>query len=297
MKKQRKKILIILILLIILVTTASLTLGKYAYNSIWNYYLSSKDFYFESDLLDINTKKNSLLRWDGNNVYFTVKNSLNKELISEYDISYKITCTVLNEQADYIDCILNGTNSSVFNGSLASIAKCKNVVDSEDVSALNKTECELNGYTWYEGITSKDNYFNLTLKDATKEIDEVSVKIVAESLTPYHKTLVGVFNLNKVDEEEADVVTYFQTFDDYDELSIINTTTSEKCLLIGFDANNYLLDLDINSVLEYNTDSNGKINEIKTKIEKQKSVVYNFYKLNDEKTYSISDFSIEEKEC
>lgn len=297
MKKRKDKIILILLIIVVLAVATTFTLGKYVYNSIWNYYLESKEFYFESDLLDINNKKNSILTWDGSNINFVLKNSSNKELISEYDISYKITCTVLNEEANYIDCVLNGTDSSVFNGSLSNVSYCVNNIDDEDVTSFDKKQCEIDGYTWKEEITSKNNYFNLVLKDNSKNIDEVSVKITAESINPYHKTLVGVFNLNKVDQNDTGLITHYEKYIEYDELSVINNSSSDKCLSINFDTNNYLFDLESNSYLEYATDSNDKINQIKIKVYKQSSSNYIFYKINDEKEYSINDFVVEEKEC
>lgn len=297
MKIKGRKIFLIFTLLIALFSVIFVTSGKYIYNSVWNYYLKSKGFYFESDLLNTNTKKNSFLKWDGSDIYFTVKNSLNNELVSEYDISYKISCTVLEEESEYIDCILNGTNSSVYNGSLSSVAKCVNNIDETDVSKLNKADCEINGYTWNNEITLKNNYFNLILKDETKNIDEVSIKITAESSSPYHKTLTGIFNINKVDSEGTELITYYQNFNEYDELSITNTTQNDKCAVINFNADNFLIDLNSTSILEYNTDSNEKVNQISIKIEKQSSNIYKFYKMDGQIETSIYDFIIEEKEC
>ena len=297
MKNKSNKILITILLIFTFVATISLTSGKYVYNSVWNYYLKSKGFYFESDLLEINTKKNSNLRWDGDNVYFVIKNSLNNELISDYDISYSVSCVVLGEEASYIDCVLNGQGASSFNGVLSSGASCVNEKDIEDVSLLTKSECELNGYKWSEEITSKNNYFNLVLKDPTKSIDEVSVKIVAESLTPYHKTLSGVFNLNKIEKTDVPFVMNYDNYGDYDKLSITNTTTADACFSIGFNSNDYLFDIEENKILNYNVDSNKKVNEIYVKVSKQNTDSYNFYKTNSNKEYSISDFTIEEKEC
>lgn len=297
MEKIKKKIKIVLIMISILLVTTSLTLGKYVYNSVWNYYLSTRGFYFESDLLDVNSKNNSLLKWDGSNIYFMLKNSLNNELISEYDISYKITCEVLGDEANYVDCMLNGTTSSEFNGVLSSNAGCINNISDEDVSNLNKAKCELNGYTWQQEITSTKNYFNFKLSDESKEIDELSVKITVDSIEPYTKKLVGIFNINKINVDESSVLTKYQSFSEYDELTIINTSSSEKCLSISFDTKNYLFDASSYPIVDEYTDSLNKINQIDIKINKKSSSIYNFYKINNEKEYSVNDFVIEEKEC
>lgn len=297
MKKRSKRIIITIVIILIFMATATLTLGKYIYNNAWNYYLSSKGFYFESDLLDINTKKNSLLKWDGSNINFLVKNSQNNKLISEYDISYKITCEVLGEESDYIKCNLNDTNTSVFSGTLATTSKCVNDIDNVDVTLFSKAECEVNGYMWNEEVISKSNYFNLELSDPTKSIDEVSVKITAESLTPYHQTLTGIFNINRVDSADLEFTTSYLGYEEYDEISITNTTTSEKCVSIGFDSSKYFIDLNDYQTLEYLVDSNNKINEIKIKLNKESSKSYKFYKADSNKIYSINDFLVEEKEC
>lgn len=296
MSKKNKRITTTIILLITAVAIISITSAKYIYNSVWNYYLKSRGFYFESDLLEINTKKNSLLNWDGNNISFILKNSENNELISEYDISYKLTCEVIGDETDYIGCDLNNTQKSTYNGTLSSVAGCVNTVDTTDVSNFLKAECELGGYTWNEEITTKQNTFNLFLKDETKSIDEVTVKITAESTSPYKKSLIGIFNLNKVDEEESEYITEFQNFNEYSELSVINKTNSDKCFLISFDSNNYVIELSSDTIVGSYVDSNDKVNKIETKIPKVSSSTYKFYK-HEDLVSSIDDFIIEEKEC
>ena len=291
-----KKIITIFIILIMIFTTISLTLGKYIYNSVWDYYLTSKEFYFESDLLDINIKNNSLLKWDGSDVYFKINNSQNAELVSEYDIKYKITCEVIGDESDYIDCVLNGSDSNVYSGTLSMESFCKNNIDSNDVSNLEKTECEINGYTWYDEVAVKENYFNLKLTDENKNLDEVTIKITAESLTPYNKKLIGVFNLNKLEQNEPELTIDYQTYDAYDELIFTNLTFENKCLEISFDTNNYIIDLD-DKVSEYLVNENNQVNKISVQILKQDSEIKRFYKKNKEKKYSIDDFSIENKEC
>ena len=297
MKKNLRNILIIIVVILVFAATATLTLGKYAYNNAWNYYLSSKGFYFESDFLDINTKKNSLLKWDGSKINFVVKNSQNNKLISEYDISYKITCEVLGEENSYIKCNLNDTNASVFNGTLATTSKCINDIDDVDVALFSKAECEVSGYKWNEEVISKNNYFNLELTDPTKTIDEVSVKITAESITPYHQTLTGIFNINMADEVDLEIVTSYQEYQEYNEISITNTTANNKCVSINFDSSKYSVDLDDNQILESLMDTNNKIYSIKIKLGKESSKFYKFYKTENNKIYSIDDFQVEEKEC
>lgn len=297
MEKRKKRIAILIVTLITIITVITMTSGKYIYNSIWNYYLKSKGFYFESDLLGIAAKNNSMLKWDGSDIYFLLKNSSNDKLISDYNISYKITCTVLGEESNFVDCLVNGTDSNIFNGNLSTNSHCVNDKNEEDVSEFSKSECEIGGYSWKDEITTKSNYFNLVSKTATKQIDEVSIKIEAESISPYHKTLIGIFNLNKVEVMDTEFDVLYQGLANYDEITITNKIDEDKCFLVVFDAESYSYDLDTEKVLEYGTDSNKKINQISIKVNKKTSSFYSFYRLLEEKDYSIDDFIIEEKDC
>lgn len=292
---KKNKILIVILLFFMLSLTISLTLGKYVYNSVWNYYLTSRNFYFESDLLSIDSRNNSFLKWNGENISFTLKNSSNDKLVSDYDISYQISCSVLGDESDYIECILNDTDKSKTTGTLTSVSSC--LADNEEDKKLKKTECELKGYEWVNEPIKKDNYFNLKLKDDTKEIDEVSVKIVAESISPYHKTLLGVFNLNKVEKLELEHSIEYENSNDYSQISIINKTEEKKCFSITFDSNDYLIDIDNNSIKEKELDELEKVNKITIEVNKNSSSKYDFYKITSEKEHSINDFYIIEKEC
>ena len=292
---KKKKILIVIFLFLMISITISLTLGKYVYNSVWNYYLTSRNFYFESDLLSIDTRNNSFLKWNGEDLYFKLKNNSNEKMVSDYDISYKITCSVLGDESEYIDCLLNGTNESIYYGILTNSSYC--LADNEEDKKLNKAECEIKGYEWIIEPIKKDNYFNLKLTDNTKEIDEVSVKIVAESTSPYHKTLTGIFNLNKIDDFELEYNVEIENLNDYTELLITNKSSEKKCFLITFNSDDYLIDLDNNSIKSSEADELEKVNKIFVEVENKNYTKFDFYKLNLTKESSIQDFFVSEKEC
>ncbi len=296
MKKNSKINAIIIVSLLVVISTIAITSSKYVYNSVWNYYLKSREFYFESDLLEINTKKNSILDWDGSDISFDLRNNQNSEHISEFDISYKVTCEVLGEESKYIGCKINNLESSSFEGTLSNVEKCVNELDETDVSKLTKAECEIGGYNWTQELITKTNNFNLFLTDPTKNINEVSVKIIAESTKPYKKTLTGIFNLNKVDITDSTYDLVYQKFSEYDELTIINKTSTDRCFSLSFDAEEYLLISDTDGY-EFEVDSNNKINKINFNIKKNSSINFNFFRLDLTKEYSVNNFSIVEKDC
>ena len=86
-KKITKYLVYSLIALVgLLMITRGITFAKYVSNKVLNYYLTSKGFYFTSDELDSIEKKNIDTTWDGESVKFTLTNSANNALATEYDI-------------------------------------------------------------------------------------------------------------------------------------------------------------------------------------------------------------------
>lgn len=98
---MKKKLIILLVLVISLLLVTGVTKALYASNSIWDYYLNSKGFYFENDYDKTLTLYNY---WDGNSIDFTVLNS-KKNKYTDDNITYEVTCNVPNG----VTCKINGS--------------------------------------------------------------------------------------------------------------------------------------------------------------------------------------------
>lgn len=288
---KRKKIIIFFVVCISFFIVSSITYGKYVYNSVFDYYLKSKGFYFSSDNLDINTAKNVDNLWDGTNVEFNIKNSINKKLITSYDINYSVTCTVISDNASNVECRLNDTNSNIFSGVLSSDKVCiNNTNDSVDVSAYTELNCLKDGYSWEDKETVGELSFNVFSKDSKYQFNDVSVNISVSSTSPYKKTIDADFVLHKVDNEEK-ITTLYKTYTNNDRLIISNSYLEEREVTISWNASDYRIGLD-SSVTVLSTDSNNYINSIKIIIPSKQSVGYKFYKTTANVTDVANDFTI-----
>lgn len=299
MKKINKKTIFIALIAIIgiFLITLGVSYARYVSNTIWDYYLKSKGFYFSSDYLGSTTIKNVNSMWDGNSVHFNVRNNLNQNVITDYDITYVATCTITNEASSYSECRMNGTSSNTVNGTLSSYQICvNNTGDGINVSELNKTDCELGGYEWLNQIATKDLYFDIVLTDITKELTDVVVNVSVTSTSPYSKTISGEFTLHRGDIEEEDIVSKYKNYSNYDKLVITNPSSSTKCISVSWDSNKLLLDLNSGSFSFQEVDSNGYVNNIKFNIGARDSVGLIYYKKNFELTYNIDEFTIVETE-
>ena len=94
MRKKKKYLFLTLLVVIGLpLLFYSFTFSKYISDSIWDYYLQSRGFYFTSDYLGEDIVQNIDNLWDGGSVHFNVKNNLNEKVVTSYDIEYQVTCT------------------------------------------------------------------------------------------------------------------------------------------------------------------------------------------------------------
>jgi hypothetical protein len=292
MKNIKRNILLIsLIIVAIILCIYGLTLARYVGNSVRDYYLKSKGFYFTSDYLSSNTVKNVNNLWTGENVYFNIKNSLNDVVVTDYDINYTVTCTIEGDASNYTECRINGEEINTLDGVLSTFETCvNNKGDGIDVSSFNKTDCELEGYEWVNEPSIKEFYFNVILLDPDYELKDVTVNVTATSNSPYRKTLSGDFILHKISEEEKGVTIDYKNYENYDSLIISNSYPIEKCVKVSWDASKLVIDADKSEFSSFEVDENGYINEIKLNIGAKKSKNYIFYRRNFNIKYDTSEF-------
>lgn len=297
MKKKIKKKYIIfgtVLFLTIGLLTIGLTYGKYAADSVWNYYLGSKGFYFSSDYLGMESVENVNQLWDGKSTTFSLTNSENDLVATNFDISYTVTCKVINENSEDYSCTLNGTDSDTFSGTLSGYEMCINEKnDGIDVSSYTQSDCEINGYTWQKEIANQELYFDVVKKDGT-EVTDTEVKITATSTSPYKKTLTGTFLLHKDPSLFGTIELSYQEENFVGNLIVTNTYEEEKCVTLTFDENKFRLDEDEVNIDSSTSNDQGYMNSITFKINGKQSQKIIFYKTDFQATYSVEDFTINE---
>ncbi len=299
MKNKKKHIILILALLVSsLAVIYGITSAKYISNSVWNYYLKSKGFYFSSEQLSSSSVvKNVDSQWDGGSVNFNIKNNLNQTVITDYNIGYTASCTVTGDAAAYAECRMNGTASNTQDGVLSSLQACSNTTGDEvDVSSFDKTNCELNGYDWINQIVTKNLYFDVVLTNTNYEITDVVVNVTVTSTSPYSKTLSGDFTLHKAASKGDDVTLSYKNYSNYDRLIVSNPSSSIKCVKVTWDTSKLIINADSSQYSSAATDLNNYINEIKFNINAKDSLSYIFYSKSFSTTYTVSEFTVEETE-
>lgn len=298
MGKKTKYLLILLgILLVGVVLTNGVSYAKYVSNSVLNYYLKSKGFYFESDSLTLDGNEFVDTAWDGNSIYFSLKNSLNDVLATDTDIKYTVTCEVLGDDTTK-QCLINGTSSNTYSATLSAVLGCSNYSDdSVDVSNYDEDKCTANDYVWESQVTIANLYFDVVDSNGD-DVDTASVKVTAKATSPYTKTLSAKYNLTKDKNDIGTLMVSYEELDTYSNVVVTNSYDEDKCLTLRWDADDLVLDTSSNVYLKYSIDVNYYINEITFDVSKLNSLKFRFYRRDLSKTFTDEDFVlVESSDC
>ena len=223
--KQNRKIIsikaIIIIFAIIAILSVIITVfARYVSNSLNNFFLESREFYFYSDKLTSDGAEYQINNWSGVEDYNitinlnSIKNNLKK---TNYDIGYKVSYTA----TDNVICQLSK--------------------DEGIISAQNNSD-----------------YFNLSITPNTRleNGDTVTIYIVAESTAEYKKELSATFTL-VVGQENVTYQIEDETDNTYLELNITNT---QSYYLVREEFDNYNIGdrIDISEYINLSDENKNK---------------------------------------
>ena len=158
-KKYKREQIFIILLIILSLISFVIVFGRYVTNSVNNFFVRSREFYFNSDKLSENNSVYQVNNWSGVEDYVIIinMNSNNNNIeVATYDIGYDITY------------------------------KCSD----NAICQLSKTQGII------EADTNSDS-FNLTITPNAQLLtgDRVNVEVEVTSTAPYKKTLKGKFTL------------------------------------------------------------------------------------------------------
>ncbi len=286
-KLKKKNLIFLSIGAFLLIITV--TYGRYIYNGIKNYYLSTKNFYFNSDKLAENMAYYQLDNWSGVEpitVTFNMDSKKNNIVSSPDNIAYDIdfecstnvTCTATKNSG----LITNGTNTDYF-----SITMTPNVTLGDGDSV------------WLEVETTATSPYTKSLSGRfTINVGEIglSYEIVDSRGSPYLD-----FNITNT----LDYYKVFQAFTGHavnDRLEIseylaLPAADKTKCaaalITLTFDPSLFRLDMtneaylhNVRTTTRRMSDGYDYINSVTFRTDALSSTSVRFYKLNTNNNYS-----------
>lgn len=270
-KKNKGKIiklnpiaLLILFVIVIFITPMFVSTAKYVYNVIHEHYLSSKDFFFSSDKLNINHSEYEITNnWSGAEPYvITVNMSSKKNDMSytEADIDYSITYTC----SDNVQCTLNKETST--------IVGTKNSGVNEDYFTISISP---------NGVT------------ALGEGEKAWVDITATATSPYTQTLSGKLIL-EVGSADLTYEIIDAVNQPYLTVNITNSQSVGADVTLKYDPEVVLLDMTSRFRLSSSADETKELNgyaylkSITSHVESLSTTTVRFYKKDATQDYTYS---------
>lgn len=288
MKRYKKNQILIILLILMCITSFVIIFGRYVTNNVKDFFVRSKEFYFESDKLAEIMTFFQVENWSGVDDYtITVNMNSRKNNIEKatYDIGYDISYSC----SDNAICSLSKTSGIIY-------------------------------------ADTNSDYFNLVITpNASLDTgDKVIVDIEVKSTTNYEKTLKGRFTL-VVGKENLTYQITDTSNNPYMELSLTNTLSyytvreafngytvgqrinvdtylglsnenKEKCkssvVKIDFDPNEILLDLtddlyaNATNVTTTTIDGSTYVNSLTVDLDVESSENLRFYKVDSSQDYT-----------
>ncbi len=267
-KKKLNKVKVIIFFILPLLVTVSV-FGRYVYNTLKEKYVTSKAFYFTSNLLQTNNPKYNYASWGGGSItQFTVElYSYENELLKmEYDLNYTLTCESLS---DKVTCSIDSNSASgpkEINGVIPAV--------------LNDT------------ASNKMVHVIYVIPNTDLELGEkVSVKVTAVTNDVYEKSISAEFSFT-ITAQESEYEIEDSIGSKYATLLIRNTTNSNSDVILQFDPKVISLDMNddiyINRISVETVPINGSpfINSIRFNLQAESSRRIKFYKKDSNKNYT-----------
>ena len=260
MKKRRIKKKVIVFFLFFVLFPILVVFAKYVYRKAYDFYLKSKEFYFTSSYMKVESPTFIIDNWDGLDYQLSidVSNIENDDVWTGEDINYDVEV----ECSEQVTCSLSSASSDTL--VYSSLEGTNNVID---LTIISNRELE--------------------------EKEEVTVKVKATSTYPYKKEIsatftfiVGIYGIEyEVVDEENQL---------YSFLIIKNHLPNSQNLTISFDSTLFRIDNNnqvvSSSILENQyTLQDDKINSITFDIGGNDEVAINLYKEDITQNYSYPD--------
>lgn len=159
-KKNKRKITIIVSCVVLVLLSIHFSYGRYIYNAIRNYYLSTKSFYFNCDKMSDFEAYYQLDNWSGVEpvtITFNMDSKKNNLVASPDNITYDISYTCSSN----VDCVASKNTGLIMNG------------------------------------THTDSFtITMTPNVNLSEGDFINLEVSASATSPYTKTISGEFRIN-----------------------------------------------------------------------------------------------------
>jgi hypothetical protein len=289
MKKITIILLIFTISIVLIYGIFSLVLfdtsAKYTdYQELNHYYQSNKLYLGSKSLTEGEGKYNIINYYNYEPIDIEISNSISDTQITNYNIEYQLTCSVLNDANNYYDCSFEN-NENVITSILEKQGTC---TENEN---LTYEECLENKYNYKLNVVNNKHSFKITkLKDNNYQKVEVAINL--NTTSPFDKNLKATYVLNIGNNNKNSVfVNSVKEGNSFCEYMITNNYNNSKKTKITIDTNKFLFD-NIENQTSYTTTQEGAINSVTIDIDSYSNQKITLYKKDFTKKCQRTDLNI-----
>lgn len=258
--KIKVSIVVIIVVLLLLHITG---FGRFLYNNAKDRYLTSRNFYFTSNLLDTDNPSYHYHNWSGADTYkldFELYSFQNELLRIDYDLEYTVTCTTTSNK---ITCAIASTEGG--NTDEGIIYKASN---NEEVVSIYLTPTDDADFSLGETIT---------------------VSVTAYTTEPYAKTISADF-IFEITAQGADYQIEDKENQTYALVKLKNTLAIDSNVTLRFNPSVVRLDMNdevyLNNINYKIDEESGYVKEITFLMPKESSKNIKFYKIDKTQDYT-----------
>lgn len=259
-------ILLVLLIIVVFLSPKIVSTAKYVYNAIHDNYLSSKDFYFGSDKLNLEHSEYQITNnWSGAQTYTITIDMTSKQNDMAYTES-DITYTIRAECSDNIEYTLSKTQGTIMG------------TNHEEIT---------------EGVNTDSFSININPKDGRvlNNTEIAWIDVYATSTSPYTQTISG-----KLIIEVGSSNIYYEIDDSenspYLTVNIVNSSASNANVTLSYNPQQVLLDMTnhfyINAINNTKQTLNGYeyLNSITSNVSSLSTTSVMFYKIDPTMNYT-----------
>ena len=305
MRNEKRKInklkvgIVVFIFVILILTTSGL--GRFVYNVIRDKYLTSKEFYFESNLLKSNGATYTYKNWDGTGIY-----NFDVELLSKINDLQKLDddqdYTIMVTFPQKVNCAINTTEfvepyryKTDENGNDVLTEEGKKIPLNADQLVVEQPVSANN--TIYFDQENKD-IATIYVKAICDEVqftqgEEIEIDVTAYTSSPYKKSLSARFTI----EISTSYTIEDSYYAEYALLTVRNTSNLNQYFTVTLNANTLLLDMNDDAWVNrkfYDVDTSGnsptyRVKSVTFEVPKDTSKQIKLYKKDINTLFTISN--------
>lgn len=202
-------------------------------------------------------KKNTIINdYEGEDLAIAIKNSEGKYKITNFDINYKLNCTIDEPYQSEFACQIDDKTNEIS----STVKEKKSCYEGDKIVDLDEANCKIQGKDWKSSPNQMNHKLKITNKVPEPTAKKLTATITLETTFPYKTKLTGKLTVNFQPKQPVNL-TIENDNNSYCDLVFSNQTTKDKTIQLAINTVMFQVDTseDVGEIIK---NSNNEINQI-----------------------------------